>query len=185
MIPLVTNILREGNEEALKERQNCRKQISGGRYESPWKHMKSGKTWTTMPLAKKGVCVFSWIYSGKNAYALFGQGHHCGGFASFPVLWRRFESTSWNLFPAMLPCFQILFVAFPQNICGRELSFLPLQVCELQCPWAPCFNSLFWELAAKAHDCFRPSSGSRGQAELVLNSSSWWENRVTCACPNT
>ena len=24
-------------------------------------------------LPKKGVCVFSWIYSGKNAYALFGQ----------------------------------------------------------------------------------------------------------------
>ena len=37
-------------------------------------------------LAKKGVCVFSWIYSGKNAYALFGQGHHCRGFAAFPVL---------------------------------------------------------------------------------------------------
>ena len=31
---------------------------------------------------------------------------------------------------------------------------------------------LFWELAAKAQDCFRPSSGSGGQAELVLNSSS-------------
>ena len=37
-------------------------------------------------LAKKGVFVFSWIYSGKNAYALFGQGHHCRGFAAFPVL---------------------------------------------------------------------------------------------------
>ena len=29
------------------------------------------------------------------------------------------------------------------------------------------------------------SIGSGGQAELVLNSSSCWENRVTCACPNT
>ena len=37
-------------------------------------------------LAKKGVCVFSWIYSGKKAYALFGQRHHCRGFAAFPVL---------------------------------------------------------------------------------------------------
>ena len=26
-----------------------------------------------MRLAKKGICVFSWIYSGKNAYALFGH----------------------------------------------------------------------------------------------------------------
>ena len=67
------NILREGNEEGLKARQNCRTQISGGRFDSPLKHMKSGKTLTMMLLAKKGVCVFSWIYSGKNTYALFGQ----------------------------------------------------------------------------------------------------------------
>ena len=72
-------------------------------------------------LAKKGVCVFSWIYSGKNAYALFGQAHHCGGFPSFPVLWRRFESTYWNLFPAILPCFQILFVAFPRYIYNQVM----------------------------------------------------------------
>ena len=67
------NILREGNEEDWKARQDCRKQISGGRFESPLKHMKSGKTSTMMHVAKKGECVFSWIYSGKNAYALFGQ----------------------------------------------------------------------------------------------------------------
>ena len=136
-------------------------------------------------LAKKGVCVFSWRYSGKNAYALLGQGHHCGGFAAFPVLWRRFESTSWNLFPAILPCFQILFIAFPQYICGRELSFITLQVCELQGPSAPFFNSLSWELAAKAQDCFRSYTGSGRQVEPVVNSSSWWENSVACACPNT
>ena len=35
--------------------------------------MKGGKTSTVMQLAKKSVCVFPWIYSGKNAYALFGQ----------------------------------------------------------------------------------------------------------------
>ena len=68
-----TNILREGNEEALKARQNCRKQISGGRFDSPLKQKKSSKTSIVMPLAKKGICVFSWIYSGKNAYALFGH----------------------------------------------------------------------------------------------------------------
>ena len=34
-------------------------------------------------------------------------------FAAFLVLSGRFESTSWNLFPAILPCFQSLFVAFP------------------------------------------------------------------------
>ena len=44
-----------------------------GRLELPWKHRKRGRTSTMMHLAKKGVCVFSWIYSGKNAYALFGQ----------------------------------------------------------------------------------------------------------------
>ena len=114
--------------------------------------------------AKKGVCVFSWIYSGKNAYTLFGQGHHCPRFADFHVLSRRFESTSWNLIPAIMPCFQIPFVAFPQYICGRELTFITLQVCELQCPWGPFFKSLFWELAAKAQDCFRPYSGSGWQA---------------------
>ena len=53
------NILREGNEEDWKARQDCRKQISGGRFESPLKHMKSGKTSTMMHVAKKGECVFS------------------------------------------------------------------------------------------------------------------------------
>ena len=136
-------------------------------------------------LAKKGVCVFSWIYSGKKVYALFGQGHHCRRFAAFHVLSRWFKSTYWNLFPAILPCFQILFVDFPQFICGWELSFVTLQVCELHCPWAPFFNLLFWELDAKVQDCFKPYSGSVGQAEPVVNSSSWWENRLTCACLNT
>ena len=114
----------------------------GGRFESPWKHLKSGKTWTMMSLAKKGVCLFSWIYSGKNAYALFGQVHHCRHFEAFHVLSRRFESTSWNLFPAIFPCFEILFAAFLQYIFGRELSFITLQVCELQWPWTLFFNSL-------------------------------------------
>ena len=67
------NILRGGNEDDLKARQNCRKEISGGRFESPLKHMKSGKTSTMLHLAKKGVWVCSWIYWGKNPYPLPGQ----------------------------------------------------------------------------------------------------------------
>ena len=55
----------------------------------------------------------------------------------------RFVSTSWNLFPAIFPCFEILFAAFLQYIFGRELSFITLQVCELQWPWTLFFNSLF------------------------------------------
>ena len=52
-------------------------------------------------------------------------------------------------------------------------------------PLSSIFQLAYWKLAAKAQDCFRPYSGSGRQAEPVLNSSSWWENRVTCACPNT
>ena len=81
----------------------------------------------------------------------------------------------WNLFSAILHCFQILFVAFPQYIFGREWSFIILQICELQCPWAPYFNSLFWELAENPQDGFRLYSGSGGQAEPVVNFSSWWK----------
>ena len=33
--PIFEKNIREGYEEALKARQNCRKQISGGRFESP------------------------------------------------------------------------------------------------------------------------------------------------------
>ena len=57
----------------MKEIQNCRKQFSRDRLDSPLKHMKSGSTLTMMQLAKKDACVLSWIYSGKNAYVLFGQ----------------------------------------------------------------------------------------------------------------
>ena len=57
----------------LESGQNFRKTIAGGRLELPWKHRKRGRTSTMMHLAKKGVCVFSWIYSGENADALFGQ----------------------------------------------------------------------------------------------------------------
>ena len=35
--------------------------------------MKSGRISTMMQLAQKGVCDFSWLYPGKNAYALYGQ----------------------------------------------------------------------------------------------------------------
>ena len=35
--------------------------------------MKRGSTYRMMQLAKKDVCVCSWIYSGKNAYVLFVQ----------------------------------------------------------------------------------------------------------------
>ena len=59
------NILRKGNEDDLKAKQNCRKQISADRLESPLNHRKSVKTLTVLHLSKKGVCVFSWIYSGK------------------------------------------------------------------------------------------------------------------------
>ena len=59
------------------------------------------------------ICLSRLLGWPKNAYALFGQGHHWPRFAAFHVLSRRFESTSWNLFPAILPCFQSLFVAFP------------------------------------------------------------------------
>ena len=57
----------------MKARHNCRKHFWRGRLEMPLELRKSGKTSTMMQLAKKGVHVFSWIYSGKNAYALFGQ----------------------------------------------------------------------------------------------------------------
>ena len=108
-------------------------------------------------LDKKCVCVFSWIYLGKNAYALFGQGHHCPLFAAFHGLSRRFESTSWNLFPAILPCFQILLVAFPQYICGRELSFITLKFSELQCP------TYIFQLA-----CFRAGRKSAGLLQALF-----------------
>ena len=75
---------------------------------------------------------------------------------------------SWKLFPAILPCFQILFVTLPQYIFGWYLSFITLQVCELHCPWAPFFNSVFWELATKPQDCFMPYSGSWGKLSLRL-----------------
>ena len=116
-------------------------------------------------LAKKGVCVFSW---GKNAYALFGQVHHCRRFATFHVLSRRVESTSWNLFPAILHCFQILIIAFPQYICGQELSFITLQVCELQCPWAPFFNSIFGSWLQKRRIASGPIVVPGGRLSLWL-----------------
>ena len=84
--------MREGNEEGLKARQNCRKQISGGRFESPLKHRKSGKTSTMMPLAKKGVCVFFLNIFRKKAYALFGQPSN---------LERQISATKKSRFPSV------------------------------------------------------------------------------------
>ena len=57
----------------MKEIQNCRKQFSRDRLDSPLKHMKSGSTLTMMQLLQKDVCILSWIYSGKNAYVLCSQ----------------------------------------------------------------------------------------------------------------
>ena len=50
--------MREGKEEDLKARQNCRKKISEGRFESPLKHRKSGKISKMIASAKKGVWFF-------------------------------------------------------------------------------------------------------------------------------
>ena len=52
------NILKEGNEDDLKARQNCRKQISGGRLESPLNHRKSGKTSTMLHWPKRAYAFF-------------------------------------------------------------------------------------------------------------------------------
>ena len=73
MITLVQKYIEGRQWRRFERRQHYRKQISGGRFKSPLKHMKSGKTTTILHLAKKGVGVFSWIYSGKNVYALFSQ----------------------------------------------------------------------------------------------------------------
>ena len=67
------NLLSEGSEGNFNERHNSRKQISRGTLESPLKHRKRGTSSTMTHLAKKGISVFSLIYSGENAYALFGQ----------------------------------------------------------------------------------------------------------------
>ena len=73
MITNVQNYIEVRKQRRLESKVDCRKQFSRGRLDSPLKHMKSRKTSTMMQLAKKGVCVFCWIYSGKNAHALFGQ----------------------------------------------------------------------------------------------------------------
>ena len=52
-------------------------------------------------------------------------------------------------------------------------------------PLSSIFQLAFWDLAAKQQDCFRPYTGSMGQAKPLVNSSSWLEISVTCACAKT
>ena len=73
MITLVHKYIEGRQRRGFESNAELQKTDFRGRFDSPLKHMKSGKTSTMLHFAKKGVCVFSWIYSGKNAYALFGQ----------------------------------------------------------------------------------------------------------------
>ena len=52
-------------------------------------------------------------------------------------------------------------------------------------PWAPFFNSFFSEAGRKTAGLLQVLFWFRGQAEPLVNSSSWLDIRVTCACPNT